>query len=73
MNAMRIWSNGSKENPRMNELTNNNKNPYNKGDPERCSCGRVIAFQKEGKLYVKCKECNRWVAILSINKIKKAQ
>lgn len=57
----------------MNELTKEHRNNYNKGDPERCECGRVIAFQKDGKLYVKCKECNKWVSILSINKIKKVQ
>lgn len=54
----------------MNELTKALKNPYNKGDPKKCECGRVVAFRKDNKIYVKCKECRKWIAILSIDEVK---
>ena len=47
-------------------LTNEDKKRYNKGSPTKCDCGRVIAYRKEGKIYVKCRDCKKWIAILSI-------
>lgn len=41
---------------------------YNKGSPLRCECHRVIAFQKDGKVYVKCQDCKKWIAVLTIEK-----
>jgi hypothetical protein len=31
--------------------------------PIKCECGRVIAFLREGKVYVRCKKCKREVEI----------
>lgn len=31
--------------------------------PQRCECGRVVAFMRDGKIYVKCKRCKREVEV----------
>lgn len=62
-----------REQRRADRLTDEEKVSYNKGDPYRCDCHRVVAFQKDGKIYVKCQDCKKWIAILSVNKIKKVQ
>jgi hypothetical protein len=54
-------------------LTKKENTTYNKGDPIRCDCNRVVSFIKDGKLYVKCQECKKWIAVLSISKIEKVQ
>lgn len=55
------------------ELTDSKNIGYNKGSPFRCECHRVIAFKKDGKIYVKCQDCKKWVAVLAISEIKEAQ
>lgn len=50
-------------------MTDNKEIGYNKGSPLRCTCGRVAAFMKDGKVYVKCKDCRKWVAVLTIKKV----
>lgn len=35
-------------------------------DPIKCECGRVVAFMKDGKIYVKCKTCKRIVQIIEV-------
>jgi hypothetical protein len=45
---------------------------YNKeksNEQFKCDCGRVIAYRKDDKIYVKCRDCKKWIAILSINKV----
>ena len=54
-------------------MTDDGKVEYNKGKPYRCECHRVVAYQRDGKIYVKCQDCKKWIAILSVNKIKKVQ
>lgn len=54
-------------------LTNSENVRYNKGSPIRCDCGRVIAFMQDGKLHVKCQDCKKWIAVLTIKDIKEAQ
>lgn len=27
--------------------------------PHRCQCGKVLAFWRDGKLFIKCKQCKR--------------
>ena len=34
-----------------------------KDTPIRCECGRVVAYIRDGKIYVKCKSCKREVEI----------
>lgn len=35
-------------------------NEQNKsGRPIRCDCGKLIAFERQGKVYIKCKGCKR--------------
>lgn len=31
--------------------------------PLKCTCGRVVAFEQDGKVYVKCKRCKRVVEV----------
>lgn len=45
-------------------MTNDEKLSYNKGKPIKCDCGKVLAFKKDGYIYIKCKGCNRIVAIV---------
>lgn len=45
-------------------MTSDNKTKYNKGSPIRCECGKVVAFRKEGQIYIKCKGCKRIVAVI---------
>ena len=55
-------------------MTNSKSLGYNKDDiPHRCDCGRVVAVQDGEKIYVKCKNCKRWVEIPVIVKIQKVQ
>ena len=54
-------------------MTNSNSLGYNKGDPSRCVCGRVVAVRVDDKIYVKCKNCKRWAEIPIIKEIKKVQ
>ena len=37
---------------------------YNKGDPVKCECGKVIAFKKDGDIYIKCKKCKRIILVI---------
>lgn len=41
--------------------------------PIRCECGRVVAFIRDGTLYVRCKRCKRDVAIMKIESLIKAE
>ena len=44
-------------------MTNKDDVKYNKGVPVKCECGKTIGFIKNGKLYIKCRGCNRQVDI----------
>ena len=35
----------------------------NRGTPIRCECGKLIAFYRQGKVYIKCKGCKREIEI----------
>lgn len=35
----------------------------NKGTPIRCECGKLIAYMRRGKVFIKCKGCKREVEI----------
>lgn len=56
----------SKDNP---PLTNTRNVGYNEKESSRCNCGRVIAFRKDNKIYVKCKDCKRWIAVFDVEKV----
>ena len=45
------------------ELTEYTPQKYNKGDPVRCECGKIIAYKKDGKLMLYCKQCKRQIPI----------
>lgn len=45
-------------------MTNDEKISYNKEKPIKCECGKVLAYKKDGKIYIKCKRCNRIIAIV---------
>lgn len=50
-------------------LTNDNRVQYNNGVPRRCDCGKVIAFRKDNQIFVKCRCCKKWIAIIDIEKV----
>ena len=35
----------------------------NKGHPVRCDCGKLIAYERDGAIYVMCKRCKREVRV----------
>ena len=48
-------------------LTKHKKVNYNKGEPIRCNkCGRVDAFIQNNTLYVKCRDCKKWIPVYNI-------
>ena len=49
-------------------MTDSKKVRYNKGDPIKCDCNRVVAFVKDGKIYAKCMNCKKWISVLTIKK-----
>lgn len=51
-------------------MTKDKTKSYNNhtGTPIKCDCDRVIAFKRGGKIYVKCPNCKKWIAVLSIDK-----
>lgn len=51
---------------RNNNLTNTTKDGYNKGDiPIRCRCGKIVAYENDGVIYIFCKSCKRQIAIIN--------
>ena len=36
---------------------------HNKGTPVTCECGKLIAFERNGKVYVKCRRCKREIEV----------
>ena len=57
-------------------MTESLKINYNKGvtdvAPIRCTCGRVIAYIKGEKVYIKCRDCRQWIAVLDIEKVQES-
>lgn len=50
---------------RRKQLTNTQKKEHNKdGIPIRCQCGKVIAYEINGVIYVYCKGCKRQIAVV---------
>lgn len=35
----------------------------NNGSPVFCDCGKLVAIERDGVIYVKCKRCNRQVPV----------
>lgn len=35
----------------------------NKGTPVKCDCGKLIAYERSGKIYVLCKRCHREIEV----------
>ena len=33
--------------------------------PVKCDCGKVVAYEVDGKIYVYCKSCKRQVEVIS--------
>lgn len=48
--------------PNKKGLTKQPKVYYNGSIPIR-HCGQVMAFTLDGKIYIPCKKCKKWVAI----------
>ena len=44
-------------------LTDSKTMGYNKGNPVRCGCGQLIAYEKDDKIYLYCKKCKRQIPI----------
>lgn len=44
-------------------LTKTNKMSYIEGKPIKCTCGKLLAIEKDGKLFVYCKSCKRQIEI----------
>ncbi len=47
-------------------LTNKEIDGYNRDEPIRCDCGKIVAIRQNGFIYVKCRACRRQVAIFDI-------
>lgn len=37
---------------------------YNKGNPIKCDCGKIVAYERNGIIYVYCKSCRRQIAVI---------
>lgn len=35
----------------------------NKGTPVKCDCGKLIAYEREGRIFVLCKRCKREIEV----------
>ena len=44
-------------------LTQDKDVGYNKGNPIRCECGKIIAYLKDGKIVLYCKQCKRQIPL----------
>lgn len=42
-------------------LTKDKMAKYNKGKPVRCECGWIVAYERDGVLYLYCKKCKRQI------------
>jgi hypothetical protein len=49
---------------RKTRLTEIKKMGYNNGNPVRCDCGKIVAYERNGKIYVYCKSCKRQIAVV---------
>ena len=47
----------------IGKLTGKGADNYNKGSPVRCECGKIIAYRRDGKIYLYCKQCKRQIPI----------
>lgn len=45
-------------------MTNHKDMRYSKGIPVRCECGKIVAYERNGKIYVYCKSCKRQIAVI---------
>lgn len=36
----------------------------NSGTPVLCDCGKLIAIERNGRIFVKCKRCKREIEVL---------
>lgn len=37
-----------------------------RGTPVRCDCGKLIAYERDGRIYVMCKHCKKQVEVTRI-------
>ena len=44
-------------------LTYKNRISYTNGEALQCQCGKLIAYIREGKIYVKCRGCGREIEV----------
>ena len=44
-------------------MTTQRDSNYNKGKPIKCECGKIIAYVKDGKLWLYCKKCRKQIPI----------
>ena len=44
-------------------LTYKNRIRYTNGEALQCPCGKLIAYIREGKIYVKCRGCGREIEV----------
>lgn len=46
-------------------MTDSRKIEYNKSDgmPIKCECGKMVALEKDGRIYVMCKNCKKQIDI----------
>jgi hypothetical protein len=38
----------------------------NKGNPITCDCGKIVAFERNGKIYVQCYRCKREIEVTRV-------
>jgi len=48
--------------PKKKQLTNHPKVYYNGSIPIK-HCGKVMAFTLDGKIFIRCRKCGKWVDI----------
>ena len=50
------------------EYNGNIRNNSNLGEPVRCDCGWIVAYEKNGRIYLYCKKCKRQIPFVNIIK-----
>lgn len=45
-------------------LTKSAEKVYNNGEPVKCECGKIVAYERNGNVYVYCRSCKRQVAVI---------
>jgi len=44
-------------------LTYKDKITYNKGEPIRCDCGKIIGYRVKDKVFIFCRSCKKQIDV----------